>query len=181
MAGLEAVVDEVIAAFRARRRTGWSPTGPSLTGAGGELGRWKARIDARLKTFRRSVVDRELLLERTRRRFERAEWSVDFAAVADERVVLGELERDRCWWPWLGSHWLGGRVPFGVGRCQGHRGPHLLFRALLLPCTSSLRTVPIPWPSVMTALLAPLRLRKNVSLDSFFLSPMTITVTVWLV
>ena len=91
MAGLEAVVDEVIAAFRARRRTGWSPTGPSLTGAGGELGRWKARIDARLKTFRRSVVDRELLLERTRRRFERAEWSVDFAAVADE---LQEMARD---------------------------------------------------------------------------------------
>ena len=91
MATLEEVVDQVIAAFRARRRTGWSPTGPSLTEAGDELGPWKERIDARLKRFRRSVVDRRLLLERMRRRLEGAEWSVDFAAVADE---LQDMARD---------------------------------------------------------------------------------------
>jgi len=91
MATLEGAVDEVIAAFRARRRMGWSATGPSLTGAGDELGPWKERIDARLKRFRRSVVDRGVLLERVRRRLEGAEWSVDFAAVADE---LQEMARD---------------------------------------------------------------------------------------
>lgn len=45
---IEDLVDQVIAAFDARRRVGWSATTPSLTGAGKELGRWHELVEARL-------------------------------------------------------------------------------------------------------------------------------------
>jgi hypothetical protein len=91
MDGIEALVDQVIAAFDARRRTGWSPTGPSLTEAGAELAPWRERIEARLKLLRHFVVERGPLLERARRRFAGAEWAADFAGVAAE---LQEMARD---------------------------------------------------------------------------------------
>ena len=69
MDGLDELVDQVIAAFRARRRTGWSPTGMPTPPNGGDLSPWRERIQARLRRFRSSVVDRASLLERARRRY----------------------------------------------------------------------------------------------------------------
>ena len=46
---------------------------------------------------------------------------------------------------------------------------------------SSLRIVPIPWPSAIVALMGLERLTKKFSLNSAVLSPMTATVIVWLV
>ena len=63
------------------------PTPPN----GGDLSPWRERIQARLRRFRRSVVDRASLLERARRRYGGKEWSADFAGVADE---LQEMARD---------------------------------------------------------------------------------------
>ena len=84
------LVDQVIAAFAARRRTRWSLTSASLTGTGLELEQWKQRVEARIKAFRHSGIDRAALLALVRKRFSGEEWTANFAAVADE---LQELSR----------------------------------------------------------------------------------------
>ena len=48
-------------------------------------------VEARLKAFRHSTVDRSALLDRVRRRYDAAEWTADFAGVADE---LQKMARD---------------------------------------------------------------------------------------
>ena len=91
MSSLEDLVDEVTAAFYARRRTHWHATALPLTGDDQELQRWAGLVEARLKVFHRSVIDRATFIERARRRFHAAEWTADFAGVADE---LQEMARD---------------------------------------------------------------------------------------
>jgi hypothetical protein len=91
MISLEDLVDQVITAFDARRRTHWHATALPLTDADQELERWRGLVEARLKAFHHSVVDRDALLRRVRRRFEAAEWTADFAGVADE---LQEMARE---------------------------------------------------------------------------------------
>jgi hypothetical protein len=88
---VETLVDEVIAAFDARRRGKWNATTMSLTGASGELRQWWPLVEARIKAFRHSLVDRAALLARARQRFGGKEWSADFAGVADE---LQNMSRD---------------------------------------------------------------------------------------
>ena len=88
---IENLVDRVIAAFDARRRTHWQPTTLALTGDDGELQQWRQLVEERLATFRNTVVDRAALIERVRRRFHNVRWTADFAGVADE---LQEMARD---------------------------------------------------------------------------------------
>ena len=88
---MQDLVDQVIAAFDARRRIGWSATSLSMTGGHKELERWHGLVEARLKAFRHSAVDRSALLDRVRRRFRGKEWAADFIGVADE---LQEMARD---------------------------------------------------------------------------------------
>lgn len=91
MPDIDDLVDQVIAAFNARRRTGWSTTAHPLTGDEQQLRQWHGLIEAKLKTFRHSTIDRASLIARSHRRFHGTEWALDFAAVADE---LQEMARD---------------------------------------------------------------------------------------
>lgn len=90
MCPIEDSVDQVIAAFHARRRVHWQST-TSPGSADPELQQWHGLVEARLKTFSHSVVDRAALLDRVRRRFQAAEWTADFAGAADE---LQKMARD---------------------------------------------------------------------------------------
>jgi len=91
MRQIEDLVDQVISAFQARRRTHWHAVTLPLTGDDQELQQWRGLVEARLKAFRHSTVDRSALLDRVRRRYDAAEWTADFAGVADE---LQKMARD---------------------------------------------------------------------------------------
>jgi hypothetical protein len=91
MSKIEGLVDQVISAFQARRRSHWHVVTPPLTGDDQALQQWRGLVDARLKAFRHSIVDRSDLLDRVRRRYDAAEWTADFAGVADE---LEKMARD---------------------------------------------------------------------------------------
>ena len=91
MERMEDLVDQVIAAFDARRRIGLSATSASLTAADKELQRWHELVEARLRAFRHSTIDRSVLLDRVRHRFRGNDWAADFAGVASE---LQEMVRD---------------------------------------------------------------------------------------
>lgn len=91
MSHIDEVVDQVIAAFNARRRTRWSMTGLSPTGPRSELAHFDPMVKARLEQFRQSMVDRDELARRARARYQGAEWTADFRGVADE---LQEMSRE---------------------------------------------------------------------------------------
>jgi hypothetical protein len=91
MSPLEDLVDQVIAMFYARRRAHWHATALPLTGDDQELQRWRGLVEARLNVFHHSEVDRDAFVQRVHLRFQAAEWTADFAGVADE---LQEMARD---------------------------------------------------------------------------------------
>jgi len=92
---IDELVDQVIAAFAARRRTRWSLTTAALTDTGLELEQWKQRVEARIKAFRHSGVDRAALQGLARKRFAGAEWTANFAAIADELQELSRADLKR--------------------------------------------------------------------------------------
>ena len=81
---IEDLVDQVVAVFRVRRRTHWHVTTSPLIGDDPALQQWRGLLEARLRLFRHSVVDRAVLIDRVRRRFHDTEWTADFGSVADE-------------------------------------------------------------------------------------------------
>ena len=108
MSQIEDLVDEVIAAFRARRRSHWHLTTSPLIGDDPALQQWRGLLEARLKVFRHSVIDRGVLIDRAHRRFLDGEWAADFAGVADE---LQEMARDD-----LRGHLVDNGMSAGVAR-----------------------------------------------------------------
>ena len=87
---LEAVVDEVVRAFEARRRLHWTMIEGWLR-ADPTLAHHRPMIEARLRQFANWQVDRDRLLGRMRDRFQGQAWSADFEAGAAE---LQGLARD---------------------------------------------------------------------------------------
>lgn len=88
---LEQIVDQVIEAFDARRRTKWSATTLPLTGDHKELESWRPVIEQKLNAFRHSKVDRSRLIERMQKHYPGGKRLITFEEVANE---LQELSRD---------------------------------------------------------------------------------------
>ena len=88
---LAKLVDQVIAAFDARRRTRWVATLQPVTVSDPSLKRWRALVEERLETFRTSTIERRALLDRVQKRFKGNEAAADFAMVAEE---LQQMARD---------------------------------------------------------------------------------------